>query len=233
MSASPITRALRWLASFAHPVVIERRSSAHHPVLEVTLVRGRKILDGANVNYSFGGLHEVFVETFAALGLARRDVRSPLVLGMGAGSVVRILRRDYGIEAPIVAVELDPLVVELAREHFEFGELADVEVVIDDARAYLERACSTFDLVVVDVFHEATVPAALRTREALERLRSAVAPGGLLVFNQVATSPRLRADSEALLALARSVMPGATTFETHGNLLVAWENARVLPSRAT
>lgn len=225
-----MARALRWLTSFVHPVVIERRSSAHHPVIEVTLVRGRKILDGANVNYSFGGLHEVFVETFAALGLARRDVRSALVLGLGGGSVVQILRRDYAIEGPIVGVELDPLVVELAREHFGLDELAGVDVVIDDARAYLDRASGVFDLVVVDVFHEATVPAELRSRAALELLRARVAPGGLLVFNQVATNARLRADSQALLALARTVMPGATTFETHGNLLVAWENARVLPS---
>src|SRR5690349_21784300 len=94
----------RWMASFLARQPVVRRSSAHHPHLEVAVVHGRKVLDGALVNYSFGGLHEVFREAFERLDIGKRDIKSVLLIGLGAGSVVHLLRRDLGVRAPITAI---------------------------------------------------------------------------------------------------------------------------------
>jgi spermidine synthase len=217
---------IRWLASYFSRQRILSRSSLHHPHLEVVQIRGKKILDGAHVNYSFGGLHEVFAQTFEKLDVGKRQPRSVLLLGLGAGSVVHLLRLDHGIAAPIVAVEIDPVMIEVARKHFGLDRWRDLEIVVDDARAFVERDARAFDLVVVDLFIDARIPDVFRTRDFLRRLGQLTAPGGLLVYNQVANRPAARADAIAFAAYAQTELGGVRVIEARGNLVLAWEKPR-------
>ena len=84
------------------------------------------------------------------LALAPKRRRAVLILGLGGGSTARIVRA-IAPEARIVGVELDPAVVEAAREHLDLDELG-VEVVLGDARAFLERDREHYDAVFEDVF---------------------------------------------------------------------------------
>ena len=79
---------------------------------------------------------------------ARR--RSVLVLGLGGGSAARVVRA-LAPRARIVGVERSAEVVRAARRHLGLDRLG-VEVVVADARAFLERARGRFDLVLEDVF---------------------------------------------------------------------------------
>lgn len=217
---------VRWIASFFARQTLVRRSSAHHAHLEVVQVRGRKVLDGAMVNYSFGGLHEVFAEVFERLAVAGRDVKSALVLGLGAGSVVHLLRRDCAISAPITAVEIDATVIEIGTLHFGLADWRDLEIVHGDARPWVEATDRTFDLVVVDVFDEARIPDALKEDSFLRRLRATVAPGGLLVFNQVASRTDSRAEAHRFAAQCASIFEGSRTLDVGGNLVIVFEAPR-------
>ncbi|HXY38972.1 MAG TPA: fused MFS/spermidine synthase [Vicinamibacteria bacterium] len=77
----------------------------------------------------------------------RREV---LLLGLAAGSVARALRQlDPG--AHLVGVERDREVLRLAREEFGLDAL-EVEVVVEDALAWLRRERQRFDMVVEDLF---------------------------------------------------------------------------------
>lgn len=219
-------RPVRWLLSFVARQRLVRRSSEHHAFLEVSIVRGRTVLDGATVNYSFGGLHEVFAEAFERLDVARRDLRSVLLLGLGAGSVVQLLRRDCGVKAPITALEIDPVMVEIAREHFGLSRWSNLEVVTADAVAWVEGSSRRFDLVVVDLFDEAQIPAACRTPGFLLRLRDRLAAGGMLVFNVVASRPAAREEAHAFAALFERILGPSRVLEVRGNLILAFERPR-------
>lgn len=223
---TPVSHAWRWCASWFARQRVSRLSSAHHPHLEVNLVRGRKVLDGATVNYSFGGLHELFSEAFERLHVAQREIQSVLVLGLGAGSVVHILRRDCGVRAPITALEIDPVVVELARAQFGLGRWKNLEVVVADAVEWVESSQRRFDLVVVDLFHEAEVPAACRTPRFSHALGAHLAPGGLLVFNVVASRPLTRAEAVRFAAVFEATLGSTRVLEVRGNLVLTWERPR-------
>ena len=145
------------LLSHFWPIRVERVEGKHGP-LEIMWEYGRLVLNSARANQSFGGLHHVWQRSFAAVGLKERRIGRVLLLGLGAGSVVHILRRELGIMAPIVAVDDDPVMVQIAREHFSLGHHAGVEVVIDDAFDALQRITGPFDLIVVDLFTEMDVP---------------------------------------------------------------------------
>lgn len=220
------TATIRWVASFFVPQTLVRRASAHHSRLEVVQVRGRKVLDGATVNYSFGGLHEVFAQVFERLDVRHREVKSVLLLGLGAGSVVHLLRRDCAIAATITAVEIDATVIEIGREHFGLDAWRDLEIVRADARAWIEDTTRSFDLVVVDVFDEARIPDGLKTPEFLAKLRTTVAAGGLLVFNQVASRTDSRTEAHLFATRCAPFFPGSRTLDVGGNLVIVFEAPR-------
>ena len=118
------------------------------------------------------------------LALAPKRRRTVLILGLGGGSAARIVRA-IAPEARIVGVELDPAVVEAAREHLDLDDLG-VEVVLDDARAFLERDRRRYDAVFEDIFvgegDDVHKPEWL-PHPGFELASRRLAPGGVLVSN--------------------------------------------------
>ena len=197
--------------------ILESRSSPHNPLLEVVYVNGRCVLNSRSVNYSFGSLHRVFEEAFAKLHLERRKLSEVLLLGCGAGSVVQILRNEYSKDCAITAVEIDPVVIELARRHFMIDRVPGLEIVCADARDYVATARRKFDLVVIDLFVDDRVPQEFRTREFVERAGKLLAKGGLIVFNAIDDSPDTKLEADELEASFAASFPSHGCLDLSGN----------------
>lgn len=83
-----------------------------------------------------------------------------------------------------VVLEIDPELLDIAREELGYDPGDGTEIVIGDARLALdEQPASRFDLVVGDAFASTAVPWHLTTVEVLDELRRAMAPGGVYVMN--------------------------------------------------
>lgn len=212
----------RW-RSYVQPRVLERVTTAHHPLLVVREWRGKRRLDGQLVNHSRGGLADVLARAFDLLALERVD--SLLMLGFGAGSAIELLRAR-GFDPRVTAVEIDARVVELARRWFGWDGDPRLEFVVADAADWLRGERPLHDLVVVDVFVEDRIPKPLRTRELAERAARCVAPGGWLVVNCMDDSPRRHADAEEVERALRSVLEGVRSERVLGNRIVAWKRPR-------
>lgn len=140
------------------------------------------------------------------LALPPRRRRSVLLLGLGGGSVARVLRAVApGVH--IVGVESNGAVLRAARRWLDLDRLG-VEVVEADAGAYLTRARRRFDLVVEDVFEgrgRAIRKPKWLPRPGLELARARLAPGGLLAANTLdesrAVASELRRLFQARLAI--------------------------------
>ncbi len=102
------------------------------------------------------------------------------VVGLGAGSLATYARAAEGDRAAdeCVLYEINPLVEEIAREHFWY--LPDyetrlgkpIEMRLGDARLTMEREPpQEYDVIVLDAFSGDSVPAHLLTREAFEIYR--------------------------------------------------------------
>jgi spermidine synthase len=155
-----------------------------------------------------GSVWDALAAPLAWLAPERR--RRLLLLGLGGGSAARILRA-LAPRARIVGVELDAEVVRLARRHLDLGALG-IEVVVGDARRYLERARERFDLVIEDVF---LGPARSERKPGwlplpgLAHAARRLAGGGLLVSNSLDESAAVARALRALLpALVRIELPG-------------------------
>jgi spermidine synthase len=141
---------------------------------------------------------------------------SVLVLGSGMGNDVAGALR-HGAER-VVAVEIDPLIVQLGRRlHFERPyDRPEVEVVIEDARQYIERSDERFDLIVfalldshttVSHYSNVRIDNYVYTIEAMHKARDLLAPDGLLVVKFQADTPWIAGRLDSLLTSVFSEPP--------------------------
>jgi hypothetical protein len=120
--------------------------------------------------------------------------------------------------------ELDPAVVEIARDSGLFTYLGDARGIVDvepgDARRTLAQAPDgSFGMLVLDAFSSDAIPAHLLTREALGLYVRKLAPGGIVAlhlsnhFLDLEPVVARGAASQGLATLAR--LDGVTPAESH------------------
>jgi SAM-dependent methyltransferase len=120
-----------------------------------------------------------------------RSPRRVLILGAGTGNDVNVALGN-GAET-VVAVEIDPVVLELGMAHNTLRPYSDprVRAVVDDARHYLHASRESFDLIVfgtVDSVALVGTQANLRlenyvhTSESVRDARRRLADGGMVAM---------------------------------------------------
>jgi spermidine synthase len=142
-----------------------------------------------------------------ALVPARRP-RRVLILGLGGGTLVQLLRRRWP-DLQIVGVEDDSEVLRLAQSQFGLdGPTLRIEQV--DAAEFVAACREHFDLVVVDLYRGETAAPFVQSRKFIRRIRSLTAPGGTVVWNlhRDRRSDLLRRRCGAGLLLERRVLVG-------------------------
>lgn len=120
-----------------------------------------------------------------AVAVAPRATRA-LVIGLGGGSLVKRMWRDYPWVS-LDAVELDPDVVRVARDAFGLPHDERIRVFVDDGRAFVERSSETYDIIVVDAFDDDHVPRPFLTEEFMRSARDRLSPGGVIAYNVIGT----------------------------------------------
>lgn len=113
------------------------------------------------------------------------DAKSVLILGHAGGSFTRIFNTYYP-ELEITGVELDPKVTEMAQTYMGLEE-ANVTIVHSDARAFLLSTEETYDLILVDTYHGANIPAHLATEEFFTLCTQHLSSEGVLALNAAST----------------------------------------------
>ncbi len=145
------------------------------------------------------------------LGPLLAQGRDVLVLGMGGGTTVRAYRRFYP-GARVSAVEIDPVIVRVAHEFMGVARGPDLDVHVEDARPFLKRGKSAFDVIEVDLFAGGPyAPFYCLTREFFEAVRARLEPSGLVSMNVYAPGGD-RTLAEAVVATLAAVFPTVLEF---------------------
>lgn len=149
--------------------------------------------------------HEVMVACLAMLGVGmpqNKDIPvSVLLVGLGGGGLPQFLR-DFMPNVTIEVVELDPVVLEVAKQWFGFQPDDRLTVTLGDG---LERICALekegghlFDAIMFDVDNKDTTlgmscpPAAFVETPILQKVRNLLTPRGLFILNLACRDPALR-----------------------------------------
>jgi spermidine synthase len=145
--------------------------------------------------------------------------RQALILGLGGGTLARLLHARWGT-FPIVGVDDDPTIVELARQE-GWLPTENLEVVEADAFAYVQACERRFDYIAVDLFRGEQLASRAFGKPFLRRLRRLLVPRGRLAINMFT-------DIRMLIRVARiaTVFDIRTQQGVGGNLVVHAQRRR-------
>ena len=107
--------------------------------------------------------------------------RRVLMIGLGGGTLATMLHRAG---AKVVAVEIDPAIVALARGYFAMPET--IEIHVADGARFITREKRKFDVIVLDAYRGAEMPAHLVTAAFFRRVKARLKPGGVALLNLIA-----------------------------------------------
>lgn len=175
---------IKRLLSYILPIKIDQKKSEFSKNLEVTWNNGSLVLDSLNTNYSFGSLQRVLKKGLKYIGFERiQNFQSILVLGVAAGSVIETLKKEVKFKGKITGVEIDTTVVEMATKYFGLGNYDNVSIVIDDAFEFVLKTKEKYDLIIIDIFQDTTMPNFLFEDFFINRVNYLLNVNGFILFN--------------------------------------------------
>ncbi|OYX36071.1 hypothetical protein B7Z00_04945 [Candidatus Saccharibacteria bacterium 32-50-10] len=159
----------------AHYTIEDATLSSGHTVRTLATGPGGKqsgIIVGSPTELAFWYTREI--ATVIDLQPAKQRIA---VLGGGAYTLPAYLAQKYP-DSQIDAVEI--------QEYFEYSPAKNVGHIAMDARTFINGVKLPYDIVVVDVFGDDSIPESLMTAEYGRALKRAVTPGGVVIINAIA-----------------------------------------------
>ncbi|MFI5221948.1 MAG: spermidine synthase [Bacteroidia bacterium] len=175
----------RVLESYLFGVKLKTIESPLNGTLELWLINNKKELNTKNANQSFGSMQEIFRKVFETIKLKEKKTDKILLLGLGCGTIPEIIFEELKLNCSMTAVEYDPIMIGIAKDHFDILRFKDLVIETGDAKKYVNECPDKFDLIVVDLFNDDVVPEDFLQLDFLKRVCECLNDEGMLVFNMV------------------------------------------------
>lgn len=181
------------LWSSAQRVVLFDRISAYHHI-QVYDENGKRTL-------SFNGSWETtmsltnplaghfeYTEYFQMLWLWNHGIQRVLMVGLGGGSTQRAYQHYY-TNVLVDTVEIDPVVVEVAKKYFTVTETPKLVIHTNDGRVFLRQTTNVYDVILMDAYsttrYGSSLPRQLTTKEFFTLASRHLSTNGILAYNVI------------------------------------------------
>jgi spermidine synthase len=121
------------------------------------------------------------------------NLKNILLLGLGGGTVAHLVAVAYpGVE--IVSVDIDEVMVDIAKKYFDVDKIPNHRIIVDDALRLVVDPESfnlnhgTFQALYVDIFIGEKYPDLGSSGNFISAVKKMVVPGGLVIFNRIYTT---------------------------------------------
>jgi spermidine synthase len=163
-----------------------------------------------------------------------------LVLGGGAFTLPQHLATTYP-KSQVDVVEIDPELAQIARDRFAYRDPANVQLIFEDARTYVNRAEQTYDVILVDVYSDGDVPFSLMTKEYGRQIQHLLNKDGVVAVNMIAAqtgacsallaamdAPYRQSLSQAQYMIQSPSLPKSNIVVSYSNQPLKWDGAIAL-----
>jgi len=114
-------------------------------------------------------------------------ITNVLILGLGAGSAAKVIHNSFP-KAKITGMEIDPIMIKMAKKYFDLSTVKNLEIKICDAISLITDHCSLVtdpDLILVDLYLGDRVPKEATTERFLKDVKKSLSPSGIALFNRL------------------------------------------------
>lgn len=166
--------------------IVSTIRSVYNGDLRIVLFRGKKKLNTRDANYSYGSLHRIM--RFALREADFRGSEDILLLGLGAGSVIELIRNEFHLPNLLRAVDIDPVIIEIARKEFALDSYVNTEILCQDAYTYVANTEDAYGLIIIDLFINNQVPLVFFDAIFWENILRISSSEKQIIFNTMAST---------------------------------------------
>ncbi len=161
------------------------------------------------------GLTNSYYDYLATLPLFlsnQDEEKDVLLIGYGAGTIPHMMDTYYS-NINLTGVELDESVLDIADTYFR--STSTQNVIASDGRAFLSETDEKYDIIIVDVYSDMTIPPDFATVEFFELCKQHLNEEGILGFNIAFAGTY---DSPLTSAISNSLYLAMDREETEANI---------------
>lgn len=122
--------------------------------------------------------------------LLDRTVSKVLMLGLAGGGALKAIAEAYP-EAGVTAIEIDPVMVEIAQDLHQNKPYPFPTVLVGDAKEVLETLQEAYDVILIDIFKGIVPSAHIDSDDFWKLVAQKLAPGGVAILNVAIATTRL------------------------------------------
>jgi spermidine synthase len=191
--------------TFYHRIRVEEDDEARYMYFDRTLQSAMNLNDPTTLRLIYS--------RYTSLGFTfRPDAKRMLIIGLGGGSIPKKLQKEFP-SLEIDVVEIDPEVIQIAKNHFNVRESNRLHLHAQDGRLFLTRTANQYDIILLDAYYADAMPFHLATREFFELAQRKLTPNGIVVANLISavTGPSGKI-ARAFVKTERRVFPQTYVF---------------------
>lgn len=110
-----------------------------------------------------------------------------LLIGLGGGSIPKALLASRQ-SALVDVVDIDPEVINVARDYFDLPDSSELQAVAMDGRMFLRSTKKKYDVIMIDAYNSLSIPHHLVTKEYFGEVASVLKPDGIIIANIISNA---------------------------------------------
>lgn len=126
------------------------------------------------------GLWKTALERFKIYDLRFKNI---LVLGVGGGSIIKVLRNKYP-KAAITGIEIDKEMINIGRKYFNL-DIYNANIKIQDAFTFVKKDKVKYDLILIDLLIGRNIPKKLSSEEFFQNCKKLLNKKGTIIINRL------------------------------------------------
>ena len=124
-----------------------------------------------------------YTKSFHLVNLINPNLEEVLFVGGGGLSGPKSFLATYDDIDKIDVVEIDPIVVDVAKKYFFVPEDSRLEIIEDDARVFLSQTDRKYDAIILDAYSGYEIPFHLMTKQFYDLLGDRLTDEGIIISN--------------------------------------------------
>ncbi|KKP59169.1 MAG: hypothetical protein UR52_C0011G0006 [Candidatus Gottesmanbacteria bacterium GW2011_GWA1_34_13] len=204
--------------SYFWPQKIASFHSAYNGEIKVIEFLRSRYIESGGLMQSGKFLEKLYQKGINKLKIPDDGIKQILVLGLGGGSVIKVLQKKFNY-CQITGVDIDEMMVNAGKKYLGLGDIKDLQIIISDANDFIEQDQNKYDLIFVDLYKGYDIPAQFETLDFFKKLQQLKTENGYVIFNRLYIQSHVFEASKFLDKL-KNLFHYVNTAKIYSNLLI-------------